>query len=91
MAPRANRISGPSAIRYLLTASEVYQTVVKDVMTTIQDAIEEGMLIERETHYAKLMMALMAVERDLTWTAERSRILLGEAVAEEGDQWGSVT
>jgi hypothetical protein len=91
MEPQARRISGPSAIRYLLTSSEVYQKVVKDVMTTIQDAIEEGMLIERETQYAKLLMALMAVERDLTWTAERSRILLGEAVAEEGDQWGSVT
>jgi hypothetical protein len=78
MAPRANRISGPSAIRYLLTSSEVYQRVVKDAVGLIREAIEEGQLIERETAYAQLMMALMAVERDLSWVAERSRVLLGE-------------
>jgi hypothetical protein len=78
MAPRANKISGPSAIRYLLTASTIYQRTVKDTVAVIQEAIDEGMLIERETAYAQLMMALMAVERDLSWVAERSRVLLGE-------------
>ncbi len=78
MAPRTNRISGPSAIRYLLTSSEVYQRVVKDTVEVVQGAIDEGMLIERETQYAQLMTALMAVERDLSWVAERSRVLLGE-------------
>jgi hypothetical protein len=84
MAPEAKRISGPSAIRYLLTASEAYQSVVRDTVSVIQEAIDEGMLIERETEYAKLLMSLAAVERDLGWTLERSRILLGEATEEEG-------
>jgi hypothetical protein len=90
MAPQAGKISGPSAIRHLLTATTIYARTVQDMVAVIQTAIEEGALVEREVEYAKLLMALMAVERDLTWTAGRSRILLGEAVAEEGDQWGSV-
>ena len=79
MAPSSNRITGPSAIRYLLTASEVYQQVIQDSLGVIQSAIEEGQLVEREMEYAKLLMALTEVERALTWTAERSRVLLGEA------------
>ena len=85
MAPQANKISGPTAIRYLLTTSEIYQRTVKDTVGVVRETIEEGLLIEREHAYAQLMMALLAVERDLTWVAERCRILLGEAVAEEGD------
>ena len=82
---------GTECDQVLIDGQRGLSKVLKDVMPTIQDAIEEGMLIERETQFAKLLMALMAVERDLTWTVERSSILLGEAVAEEGDQWGSVT
>jgi hypothetical protein len=78
MAPRAERMSGPTAIRYLLTASEVYQRVVRDTVSVIQSAIEDEALVENEVEYAKLLMALSEVERSLTWTAERSRILLGE-------------
>jgi hypothetical protein len=88
MTPQANKISGPGAIRYLLTASEVYQHVVKDTVAVIQDAIDDGTLVERESAYSQLMLALMAVERDLSWVAERSHILLGEQVeeGEMGDQ-----
>jgi hypothetical protein len=87
MAPQAKRISGPSAIRYLVSASEIYQKVVQDTVAVIQTAIEDGQLVERELEYAKLMMALSAVERDLSWVAERSHILLGEQV-EEGEPGG---
>lgn len=83
MAPQAKRISGPSAIRYLLTASEAYQSVVRDTVGVIEEAIEEGMLIERESEYAKLLLSLAAVEQAVSWTLERSRILLGEATEEE--------
>jgi hypothetical protein len=82
LAPNAGKISGPSAIRYLLTASEVYQTVIQDTVAVIQTAIEEGMVIERESQYAQLLLALTEVERALSWTAERSRVLLGEATEE---------
>jgi hypothetical protein len=78
MAPQANRINGPTAIRYLLTASTVYQRTVQDTVAVIQGAIEEGALVERELQYAQLLTALAAVERDLSWVAERSRVLLGE-------------
>lgn len=81
MAPNAKHLrrpSGPTTIRYLLTASEIYQQTVKDVLETIRMAIDEGMLVERETQYAQLMMALTEVERALMWTSERCRVLLGE-------------
>ena len=81
VAPRANKIGGPAAIRHLLGASEVYQRVVKDTVGMIRDAIDEGQLVEKELAYARLMMALMAVERDLSWTAEECRVLLGEKEA----------
>ncbi len=83
MAPQAKRISGPSAVRHLLTSSEIYQHVVKDTVGLIREAIDEGQLVERELQYAQLMMALSAVERDLGWVAERSRVLLGEQEEEK--------
>jgi hypothetical protein len=78
MAPRANRISGPAAIRYLLTASTHYQRVVQDAVATIQDVITEGMPPGSEVEYAQLLLALTEAERALSWVAERSRVLLGE-------------
>ncbi len=84
MAPNARKISGPTAIRYLLTASTIYQRTVQDTVSVIQEAIEGGMLIERESEYAKLLLSLAGVEQALTWAVERCSVLLGEAVDEEG-------
>src|SRR5262249_31097114 len=39
MAPSAQRLSGPSAIRGLLNASVAYQSVIRDTVTVIQDTI----------------------------------------------------
>ena len=73
MAPPANKIGGPSAVRHLLEAGRIYQRTVKDVVATIQGAIGEGLPVGRELEYAKLLMALTEVERALQWLAEQSR------------------
>jgi len=81
MAPRADKISGPAVIRHLLVASEAYQRVIKDVVGQIQDAISDGAVVETELEYAQLLLALAETEPALSWVAERSRVLLGEAEA----------
>ena len=81
MAPRADKISGPAVIRHLLVASEAYQRVIKDVVGQIQDAISDGAVVETELKYAQLLLALAETEPALSWVAERSRVLLGEAEA----------
>ena len=70
MAPGANRIRGPAAIRHLLVASEAYQRVAKDVVGQVQDAISDGLVVEAELEDAQLSLALAEAEQAREWVAE---------------------
>ena len=82
MAPRAERQQRPAdprVVRHLLEASLIYQGTVAETVSLIQEATEEGQLTGAELEYAQLLAALSEAERALSWVAERSRVLLGEA------------
>jgi hypothetical protein len=78
MAPQANKIPGPTAIRSLASASSIYRRTLEDTAETIRAVIDEGLLVEREMDYARLLITMTATERDLRWLMERCSYLLGE-------------
>jgi hypothetical protein len=59
-----------------LTSSTLYQKVIKDTVETVHLAIDEGTLREREEDYARLLISLVQVEKDLQWTVQRCQFLL---------------
>ncbi len=83
MAPEAKHIAGPLTIRHLVSATTVYAQTVNDTIGIIQQMIDRGMLVERESEYAKLLLSLSRAQEALLWVTERGRILLGEVA--EGD------
>jgi hypothetical protein len=80
MAPQVSRINGPRAIRTLAQATHTYLTMLQDASEAVRIGADEGDLVERESVYAHLLLAMTQAERDLRWVGERCALLLGEAV-----------